>query len=156
MASSKREKRASDKPRITPSKAKNAIGVAKVLGPAVLPVVVPHLIRGAAMVRSRFDALRARRLGVPVEELSRYSGRGGALHARISGLARSLADLRDGPTPAGREFATRGAATLHQLAATVRAAETMPTPRRRAAHQAVSAELDRLEQSLLDHLGDAE
>ena len=42
---------------------------------------------------------------------------------------------------------------LVDLAAAVRAAELMPTERRRAAHRAVAAELDRIEPELLRLLG---
>lgn len=141
--------------RITPAKAKNLVGVAKVLGPAVLPVVAPYLARAAAVTRDGVDRLRARRLGVPVEDLAVFSGRGGALHARIVGADSALAELggREGASDADREYATGGRRTLANLAAAVRAAERMPARRRKAAHRAAAEELDRLEAELLHRLG---
>jgi hypothetical protein len=148
-------KRTKIEPRITPKKAKNALAVVKVIGPAVIPVVAPYLVRALGEVRDRFDRARAQRLGVPVEELARYSGRGGALHARISGAAAAITELRDraDATPDDRAFADRSDTTLRQLAAAVRAAERMPTARRKAAHRAAAAELDQLEERLLQRLG---
>ncbi|SDC78361.1 DUF6474 family protein [Actinokineospora iranica] len=142
-------------PRITPGKAKNAIAIAKVIGPAVIPVVTPFVVRGAAAVREQWDRRKARRLGVSVDDIGQYSGRGGALHARISGVATGLAELRAKQHVPAEDlaFAEDAESTLRQLAAAVRAAERMPTPRRKAAHRAVSAELDRIEDRLLHALG---
>jgi uncharacterized protein DUF6474 len=142
-------------PRITPKKAKNALAVVKIIGPAVIPVVAPHVLRALGEARDRYDKVKARRLGVPVEELARFSGRGGALHARISGAADAITELRERPgvTADDKTFADRGETTLRQLAAAVRAAERMPAARRKAAHKAASAELDQLEERLLHRLG---
>lgn len=142
-------------PRFTPKKAKNALAVAKIVGPAVIPVVAPIALRAAGEVRDRLDRLKARRLGVDVTNLHQYSGRGGALHARITGAAEAIDELRDRPgaTAEDREFADRSELTLRQLAAAVRAAERMPSARRRAAHKAAGTELDELEQRLLSRLG---
>lgn len=141
--------------RFTPKKAKNALGVAKVVAPAVIPVLAPFAMRAFGEARDRIDRVRARRLGVPVDEIATYSGRGGALHARITGAARAIAELRDraGATGEDRKFAETSETTLEQLAAVVRAAERMPPARRRAAHRAASRELDELEQRLLARLG---
>lgn len=141
--------------RFTPKRAKNALSVAKVIGPAVVPLLAPYVVRVLGEVRDRFDHARARRLGVPVEELARFSGRGGALHARIAGAADAVVALRDRAeaTEDDREFAQRGEITLRQLTAAVRAAERMPTARRKAAHKAAAAELDQLEERLLHRLG---
>jgi hypothetical protein len=141
--------------RFTPKRAKNALSVAKVIGPAVIPLVAPYVVRVLGEVRDRYDHARARRLGVPVEELARFSGRGGALHARVSGAAEAIIELRDreDATADDREFANRSEVTLRQLTAAVRAAERMPTARRKAAHKAVAVELDQLEERLLQRLG---
>jgi hypothetical protein len=141
--------------RITPKKAKNALAVAKIIGPAVIPVVAPYLVRALGEVRDRYDRARANRMGVPVEELARFSGRGGTLHARISGAAAAIVDLRgrDGATEDDRAFADRSETTLRQLTAAVRAAERMPSARRKAAHRAAATELDQLEERLLQRLG---
>jgi hypothetical protein len=145
-------------PRLTPSGAKNLVGVAKVLGPAVLPVVAPYLLKAASAARDGVDRARARRLGVDVARLADFSGRGGALHARIVGAGDSLAELAalvdSGDTKAAdREFVTTSSDTLAKLAAAVRAAERMPTTRRKAAYRAVARELDPIEQGLLTRLG---
>ncbi|GGS18686.1 MULTISPECIES: DUF6474 family protein [Actinokineospora] len=131
--------------RITPSRARNAIAVAKVIAPALIPVVTPYLIKATGTARERWDRHRARRLGVAVGDLAQYSGHGGALHARISGVATALAEQQS----PDRETETR----LRQLAAAVRAAERMPASRRRAAHRAVDSELDAIEERLLQRLG---
>lgn len=155
MALRKRDAATGDGPRFTPKRAKNALAVVKVIGPAVIPVVAPYVMRALGEARDRYDRVRAHRLGVPVEDLHRYSGRGGALHARISGAAEAVADLREreGATAEDRTFADRADTTLRQLAAAVRAAERMPTARRKAAHKAVAAELDQLEERVLQRLG---
>jgi len=144
-----------DEPRITPKKAKNALAVAKIIGPAVIPVVAPYVVRALGEVRDRYDRARAQRMGVPVEELAKFSGRGGSLHARISGAATAITELRerDGVTSDDRAFADRSETTLRQLAAAVRAAERMPSARRKAAHRAAATELDQLEERLLQRLG---
>jgi hypothetical protein len=148
-------KRTRGGPRLTPKKAKNALAVAKIIGPAVIPVVAPYVLRALGEVRDRYDRARARRLGVPVEELAKFSGHGGALHARITGAAEAITELRNraDATQDDRTFADRGESTLRQLAAAVRAAERMPPARRRTAHRAAAIELDQLEERLLQRLG---
>jgi len=142
-------------PRITPSKAKNAVAVAKILGPAVLPVITPYLTKTAGTVRDRWDRMRARRLGIGIDDLPQYSGRGGGLHARLAGAATALTELKDKPGASNGDltWAQNTETTLRQLTAAVRAAERMPGPRRRAAHKAVRAELDNIEEILLSRLG---
>ena len=141
--------------RVTPKKAKNAVAVAKVLGPAVLPVVAPYAVRAAGAARELYDRYQARKLGVAIDQLGEYTGRGAALHARIAGLVQGLAELRKSSkaSAADTKFADETQGTLEQLSATVRAAERMPAARRKAAHRAVAGELDRLEEQLLHRLG---
>jgi uncharacterized protein DUF6474 len=139
-------------PRLTPSGAKNLVGVAKVLGPAVLPVVAPYLLKAASVAREGVDRARARRLGVDVARLGEFSGRGGALHARIVGASDSVAELA-GVQDADQDFVRESGATLAKLATAVRAAERMPTARRKAAYRAVARELDPIERGLLSRLG---
>ena len=140
-------------PRLTPGKAKNLVGVAKIVLPAVVPVVSPYLLRAAGSAREQLDRMRARRMGIDVGDLAKFSGKGGALHARIIGAASAVEELAQRDDPATREFTTRSRDTLTTLATAVRAAERMPTARRRAAHQAVGTELDRIESELLRRLG---
>jgi hypothetical protein len=137
----------SGKPRLTPRNAKNAVAVAKVIGPVLLPLAV----KAATSLRTMKDNRKAHKLGVSVDDLAKFSGKGGALHARIAGLADVVTELRD----RGKDtaFADETSATLAQLASAVRAAERMPASRRKAAHRAVSVELNQLEQRLLHKLG---
>lgn len=137
---------------LTVGRAKNLIRIAKIVVPAVTPVVLPFAIKAAAGLRAALDHARARRLGVGLDELPTFSGRGGALLARIAGDAKGLAELRDSGGEAAR-FAETSEADLATLTAVVRAAERMPTTRRRAAHRAVAVQLDRLEDELLRRLG---
>jgi hypothetical protein len=138
---------------MTPARARRMIGV----GRAVLPLLAPYALAVAGVARARWDAYRAVRLGVTPDRLNAYSGRGGALHARIDRLAESLNALDDGTeahaTTASRRFAVETRPRLADLAVAVRAAEQMPAQRRRVAHRAVGDELDRVELALLRHLG---
>lgn len=142
--------------RFTPGDARKAVGVAKILGPAL----APYAWQAFTAARDGYDRARARRLGVPVDDLGRFTGRGAALHARIAGDAEALRDLRTrtGGRSAAEislveKFADQAESRLGQLTSAVRAAEHMPAPRRRAAHRAVTGELDRIEADLLQRLG---
>ena len=75
-------------PRLTPKKARNLVGVAKVVAPAVIPVLAPIAARAAGMLSDRYDRYRARRLGVPVDSL-------GAVHR--AGAARCTPGSPDSP-----------------------------------------------------------
>ena len=136
---------------MTPARAKRVIGVGRV----VLPLLAPYALVVAGV--ARWDAYRAARLGVTPMQLNAYSGPGGALHARIDRLAESMNALDDGTeayaTTASRRFAVDTRPRLADLAVAVRAAEQMPVQRRRTAHRAVGDELDRIELTLLRHLG---
>lgn len=139
---------------VTPSNAKRAIAVSKVLAPALIPLAM----RGAALARGAWDERKARRLGVAPGELQNFSGKGGALHARIAGIAQSLTQLQALGGTGDRalqvnNFISATEPRLVDLAAAVHAAEQMPTERRRSAHRAVSVELDAIEPQLLDLLG---
>jgi hypothetical protein len=141
--------------RITPGNAKKVIGVAKV----VAPVLAPFALQAVSAARERYDRMRARRLGVPVDQLGTFTGRGAALHARIAGDSDALRDLRaqsatsEEADLAAEQYAERTAARLAQLTSAVRAAERMPTQRRKSAHRAVNAELGQIEEDLLTRFG---
>lgn len=139
----------------TPKRAKNAVRVAKVIVPAAVPALAPMLVRAAGALREAYDRHRARRMGIDVERLPEFSGRGGALLARIAGAANGLAQLTGAPsaTDDDRAFTDRSRRALEQLTASVRAAEHMPASRRAAAHRAVGGELDAIERELLRRLG---
>lgn len=146
---------------LTARRAKRLVGV----GTAVAPLLAPYALAAAGAARAAWDAHRAGRLGVAPDELTTFSGRGGALHARISHIAVALDELdpRSGSdtgsdadphaTGAARRFAADTRPRLADLAVAVRAAEQMPGPRRRVAHRAVAGELDGIETTLLGHLG---
>lgn len=138
---------------LTASRAKRLIGVSK----AVAPLLAPYALAAAGLARSRWDAHRAARLGVEPGQLSAYAGPGGALHARLSRVAEALTELDQGTeahaTTAARKFAVDTRPRLTDLAVAVRAAEQMPTSRRRTAYRSIGAELDRIEVDLLTHLG---
>ena len=130
------------------------IGVSK----AVAPLLAPYALAAASVARSRWDAYRAARLGVQPDQLSAYAGPGGALHARLSRVAEALTQLDTGvevaqATDAGRAFVAATRPRLADLSVAVRAAEQMPSSRRRAAYRAIGGELDRIETDLLTHLG---
>ena len=55
--------------------------------------------------------------------------------------------------PETKRFASAITERLADLAAAVTAAETMPAARRRAAHDAISAQIDGIEADLLARLG---
>lgn len=141
--------------KITPGNTKRVIGIAKIAG----PVLLPFAARAASVARDRYDRFRARRLGVPVQQLPSFTGHGAALHARIASDADALRELRglhpDGerPQPDVEQYADRSAGRLAQLSSAVRAAERMPAARRRATHRGVRRELASLERELLERFG---
>ena len=132
----------------TPSRAKNLVGVAKVVAPALIPVLAPVIARGAGVLSEQYDRYRARRLGIDVADIGKYSGYGARLHARIVGFSESLETLRTSDS----EWVSKTEARLTQLLAAVRASERMPAARRKAAHRAVGTDLEMLEQELLRRL----
>lgn len=145
-----------DHSRITARNAKRLIGVAKVVG----PVLLPFAVKAVSAARDALDRMRARRLGVPADELGSFTGKGAALHARIAGDANALKDLRargagrtDEESIAIEQFADSAERRLVQLSSAVRAAERMPANRRRTAHHAVDGELSRIEDDLLRRFG---
>ena len=142
--------------RLTPGNAKKLVGVAKIVG----PVLAPYAARAAAHARATYDQARARQLGVPVDELGSFTGRGAALHARISGDLQGLRDLRSRTDERSAEdeaaierFASTAETRLGELTSAIRAAERMPAARRRSVHQAAASELDRVENDLLRRFG---
>lgn len=134
---------------LTASQAKRMIGISK----AVAPLLAPYALAAAGVARARWDAYRAARLGVAPDQLSRFAGPGGALQARLSRIAEALIKLDAKATDPGRRFAADTRPRLNDLAVAVRAAEQMPTSRRKAAYRAIGGELDRIEMELLTQLG---
>jgi hypothetical protein len=138
-------------PRLTPRNVRRAIALARVVG----PIMTPYAIKAAGYARHRWDLTRARRLGVPIEQLASFSGRGTALHARLYTLATALDELsnRRGDDVPTTEFVQSTQTRMADLSAALRMAEQMPAARRKAAHRAVTRELDEIESKLLSRLG---
>ncbi|GLP73163.1 hypothetical protein TUM20983_02730 [Mycobacterium antarcticum] len=121
----------------------------------VAPIVVPIAYRAAITARGFVDERRADRLGVPLGQLGQFSGAGGALSARIAGAEQTLAQVaakkpKDAET---KQFVAAVTDRLRDLSAAVTAAENMPTARRRAAHGAISDQIDGIDGDLLARLG---
>src|SRR5829696_9042652 len=116
------------RPRLTYWRVRRMLFVAKV----VVPVVTPFAIKAAGHARQRWDLARARRLGVPVEQLPSFTGRGAALHARLAGVATTLSELgnRRQDDVETAEYVNGTERRLADLAAAVRVAESMPAARR--------------------------
>jgi hypothetical protein len=119
------------------------------------PVLVPVAYRVAVGARGWLDERRAERLGVPVGELGQFSGHGARFSARIAGAEQSVRlvaekNPKDAET---KQFVSAMKDRLTDLAAAVAAAESMPPARRRAAHAAISSELDGIDADLLARLG---
>ena len=128
------------------------IGLSKV----VLPLLAPYALAAAGVARAQWDAYRAARLGVTPGQLNAYSGRGGALHARIDQLATpstisTTAPRRTPPRLRAGSPARTGPGWRTWPGRPGRRADA--AQRRRVAHRAVCAELDRIELALLRHLG---
>jgi hypothetical protein len=139
---------------LTGAKIKRYIGVARV----VVPVLTPIIYQAVGTARARWDDYRARQLGVAPDELNDFTGRGAALYARIHNISLSVRDLRSRRARSDdaadvRAFADDTESRLSDLEAAVRAAEQMPTARRRRAHDAAGRELDRIEAGVLSRLG---
>jgi hypothetical protein len=136
---------------LSPTRLRRALTISRMLA----PVVVPLAYRGAIAARGFVDERRADRLGVPLAQIGQFSGAGGALSARIAGAEQTLAQVaakkpKDAET---KQFVAAVTDRLRDLAAAVTAAENMPTPRRRAAHAAITDQLDGVDADLSARLG---
>ncbi|MGA9871800.1 MAG: DUF6474 family protein [Rhodococcus sp. (in: high G+C Gram-positive bacteria)] len=126
------------------------IGIARVL----VPVLTPIAYRVATVVRGRLDERKASQMGVSPAELGEFTGHGARLSARIAGAEKSLARVAASNSDAETgKFADAISSRLTDLGTAVRTSEQMPPARRKAAHQAISAELDGIEADLLARLG---
>jgi hypothetical protein len=135
----------------SPSRIRRALTVTRLLA----PVVVPLFYRGAIAARGYLDERKADRLGVPLSQLGQFSGHGAELSARIAGAEQSLRLVaekkpKDAET---KQFVAAITERLRDLSAAVTAAENMPTSRRRAAHDAISRQLDGIDADLMARLG---
>ncbi|OBH77812.1 hypothetical protein A5681_00490 [Mycobacterium scrofulaceum] len=135
----------------SPTRIRRVLTVSRLLAPILTPVIY----RAAVSARALIDQRRADQLGIPLAQIGRFSGHGAQLSARIAGAERSLRTVQDKkPKDAEtRQFASAITERLTDLSAAVTAAENMPATRRRAAHAAISAQLDGIEADLMARLG---
>lgn len=136
---------------LSPSRIRRTLTISRMLA----PVVVPIAYRAAIAARGYVDERRADRLGVPLSQLGQFSGSGGALSARIASAERTVEQVaakkpKDAET---KQFVAAVTDRLRDLSAAVTAAENMPSARRRAAHAAISDQLDGVDADLLARLG---
>ena len=151
IAALKAEEKAAAQKGFTVASVRKYLGVARLLTPVLLPIAY----RAATVVRGQIDARRADRMGIDVDQLANFTGHGAKLSARIAGAESTTTEiLAQKPDDAEtQKFAAAIRDRLSDLNTAVRAAEQMPQARRKAAHHAISSELDGVEADLLARLG---
>jgi hypothetical protein len=135
----------------SPSRIRRVMTVSRLLAPVAVPIVY----RASIAARGIIDQRKADRLGVPLSQLGQVSGSGGGLSARIAGAEQSLRQVAESkPKDAEtKQFVTAINDRLRDLSAAVTAAENMPTTRRKAAHAAITQQLDGIDADLMARLG---
>lgn len=135
----------------SPTRIRRFLTVSRLLA----PIVVPLAYRVAIAVRGLIDQRRADQLGVPLAQIGQFSGHGGRLSARIARAEQSLRSVQENkPKDAEtKQFAAAISERLTDLSAAITAAENMPAARRRAAHAAISRQLDEVDADLMARLG---
>lgn len=150
LATLKAQEKAANRTGITTAQIKRYLGIARLL----TPVLAPLAYRATVVLRGQLDQQRAHRLGVAPEELGDYTGHGARLSARIAGAERTADEITTRfPDAETAKFTAAIRGRLAELDTAVRAAELMPTQRRKSAHLAISTELDGVEADLLAKLG---
>jgi hypothetical protein len=136
---------------LSPTRIRRVLTVSRLLAPILTPVIY----RLAMTARAILDQRRADQLGIPLAQIGQFSGHGAQLSARIAGAEKSLRMVQDKkPKDAEtKQFVSAIAERLSDLSAAVTAAENMPAARRRAAHAAISSQLDGIEADVLARLG---
>jgi Family of unknown function (DUF6474) len=136
---------------LSPTRIRRMLTVSRLLAPILTPVIY----RAAMATRALIDRRRADQLGIPLTQIGRFSGSGARLSARIAGSEQSLRMVQEKkPKDAEtKQFASATTERLADLSAAVTAAEHMPGARRRAAHSAISSQLDGIEADLMARLG---
>lgn len=135
----------------SPTRIRRVLTVSRLLAPILTPVIY----RLAVSARALLDQRRADRLGIPLAQIGQFSGPGAQLSARIAGAERSLRSVQD-KKPKDAEtkaFVVAITERLTDLSAAVTAAENLPAARRRAAHAAISSQLEGIEADLMARLG---
>lgn len=135
----------------SPTRIRRVLTVSRLLA----PILTPLIYRAAIAARALIDQRRADQLGIPLAQIGQFSGHGAQLSARIAGSEKSLRMVQDKkPKDAEtKQFVSAIAERLTDLSAAVTAAENMPAARRRAAHAAISTQLDGIEADLMARLG---
>jgi uncharacterized protein DUF6474 len=136
---------------LSPSRIRRVLTVSRLLAPVVVPVVY----RAAIAARGIVDQRKADRLGIPLSQLGQFSGAGGSLSARIAGAEHSLRQVaekkpKDAET---KQFVAAISERLKDLSAAVTAGENMPSTRRKAAHAAITEQLNGIDADLMARLG---
>ena len=136
---------------LSPTRIRRALTVSRLLA----PVLAPLIYRAAIAARGAIDQRRADQLGIPLALIGQFSGHGARLSARVAGAEQSLRAVQEKKPkdPETRQFVAAISERLSDLSAAISAAENMPTQRRRAAHTAISSQLDGIEGDLLARLG---
>jgi len=136
---------------LSPTRIRRMLTVSRLLAPVLTPVIY----RAAMAAHAMIDQRRADQLGIPLAQIGQFSGHGAELSARIAGGEKSLQMVQDRkPKDAEtKQFVSAITGRLADLATAVTAAENMPTARRRAAHAAISSQLDGIEADLMARLG---
>jgi hypothetical protein len=136
---------------LSPTRIRRVLTVSRLLA----PILTPLIYRAAMAARALVDQRRADQLGIPLAQIGQFSGRGAELSARIAGSEKSLRMVQDKkPKDAEtKQFVSAITERLTDLSAAVTAAENMPGARRRAAHSAISSQLDGIEADLMARLG---
>jgi hypothetical protein len=136
---------------LSPTRIRRVLTVSRLLA----PILTPLIYRAAMAARALIDQRRADRLGIPLAQIGQFSGQGAELSARIAGSEKSLRMVQDKkPKDAEtKQFVSAISERLTDLSAAVTAAENMPATRRRAAHSAISSQLDGIEADLMARLG---
>jgi hypothetical protein len=136
---------------LSPPRIRRMLTVSRLLA----PIVVPVIYRVAMATRGLIDQRRADQLGVPLAQVGQFSGHGARLSARIAGAEQSLRAVQ-GKRPKDaetRQFTAAIFERLTDLSAAIPAAESMPAARRRAAHAAISQQLNEIDADLLARFG---
>ena len=136
---------------LSPTRIRRVLTVSRLLAPILTPVIYRAPWPPARLI----DQRRADQLGIPLAQIGQFSGHGAQLSARIAGSEKSLRMVQEKkPKDAEtKQFAAAITERLTDLSAAVTAAENMPAARRRAAHAAISSQLDGIEADLMARLG---
>ncbi len=136
---------------LSPTRIRRVLTVSRLLA----PILTPLIYRAAIAARAVIDQRRADQLGIPLAQIGQFSGYGAQQSARIAGAEKSLRMVQDKKPKDSetKQFVSAIAERLTDLSAAVTAAENMPAARRRAAHAAISSQLDGIEADLMARLG---